>query len=227
MGTRAPAQTGIVLVEPMHVVRRGIAMLIESQPDMRLAAEAGTGGEALRAIRELKTHRRTIVVVGTGLQGREDSFWLIRAVREEFPSIAVVAAGGNPDDNTISRALFMGADGFLNKNLPPEDFLDALRQVRQGEIILRGVSPELLGPVADKLERQNRFGPFLTERELEVLSVAAEGLTSRQIGQRLGVRERTVTTHLERIYSKLGVNSRTAAISAAAQSGLVAVGARG
>ena len=90
--------------------------------------------------------------------------------------------------------------------------------------MLAGPPAEWVGPIADRIELGRDIEPSLTERERQVLSVAAEGLTARQIATRLGVAERTVTTHLGRIYGKLGVGGRVAAIRSAARSGLVTVG---
>jgi DNA-binding NarL/FixJ family response regulator len=104
------------------------------------------------------------------------------------------------------------------------DFLQALRNAHQGEMVLAGPPVEVVGEIADGIERRREVEVRLTAREREVLTVAAEGLTAKQIADRLGVRERTVTTHLGRIYGKLGVGSRLAAIRAAARSGLVSVG---
>ena len=92
-------------------------------------------------------------------------------------------------------------------------------------MVLASPTQGSVGQIAEGLQRRRDFDIKLTEREREVLSVAAEGLTAREIATRLGVRERTVTTHLARIYGKLGVGSRLAAIRLAAQSGLVTVGA--
>jgi DNA-binding NarL/FixJ family response regulator len=124
----------------------------------------------------------------------------------------------------ISRALFLGADGYVDKNIDPVDFLQTIRQAADGEMVLAGPPNEWVGAIADNLEQRHEIETRLTEREREVLSVAAEGLTAREIAGRLGVRERTVTTHLGRIYGKLGVGTRVAAIRVAAQSGLVSVG---
>jgi DNA-binding NarL/FixJ family response regulator len=92
-------------------------------------------------------------------------------------------------------------------------------------MVLVGPAPGAVGQIAAGIERRRDFDVRLTQREREVLSVAAEGLTAREIASRLGVRERTVTTHLARIYGKLGVRSRLAAIRLAARAGLVSVGA--
>jgi DNA-binding NarL/FixJ family response regulator len=127
------------------------------------------------------------------------------------------------DSNTISRALFVGADGYVDKNASPSEFLDALKRAAEGEVVLVGPREEWIASIADGLERHKEAQAMLTQREREVLTIAAEGVTAREIGERLGLRERTITTHLGRIYGKLGVNSRTAAVTTAARSGLVSV----
>ena len=222
MRTPSSSETvGVALVEPLHVVRAGMRLLLSNQPDLEVLAEAGGVDGALEAVRPLRGRRRAVALVSLSLSGPRDSYWLIRSIREFLPAITILALGGNADDAAVSRALFAGADGFAAKASAPDAFLAAVRRVSQGETVLEGVPPEWLGTIADSLERHRRFAPFLTDREIEVLSVAAEGLTARQMGRRLGVRERTITTHLTRIYGKLGVSGRTAAVRAAAGTGLV------
>jgi DNA-binding NarL/FixJ family response regulator len=156
--------------------------------------------------------------------GDQDAFWLIRTMRERFPSHAILGCGANADPTTISRVLFMGADGFVDKNIDPVEFLQSLRRAADREMVLAGPASISVGQIAEGIERRRDLDVRLTLREREVLSVAAEGLTAREIAARLGVRERTVTTHLARIYGKLGVGSRLAAIRLAARAGLVSVG---
>jgi two-component system response regulator DevR len=216
---------GVVLIDPLHVVRAGLRLFMEEQPDMRVMAEASNAEQGLAAIRELRQKTRVVVLVGLGLAGTQDAFWLIRTIRDTFPSLVILAMGSNGDGMAVSRALFVGADGYVDKNYEPPQFLEALRQAVAGEVVLGGVPRNWLGEIADGLERQRESISILTERELEVLAVAAEGLTAREIGRRLGVRERTVTTHLGRIYSKLGVGGRVGAVRAAARVGLVTVNA--
>jgi DNA-binding NarL/FixJ family response regulator len=136
----------------------------------------------------------------------------------------VLALGADADPTTISHALFVGADGFVDKNVAPSDFLGAIRRAGDRSMVLVGPTIDAIGPIANELDRRKEMDRRLTDREREVLVVAAEGLTARQIAGRLGVRERTVTTHLGRIYGKLGVGTRLAAIRVAARSGLVTVG---
>ena len=220
--TKPPKQRrlGVVLVDTLPVVRAGLALLIDERPDMEVLAEVGTAEEALEALGGIR--RSTVVVlVGLGIEGEHDAYWLIRTVRERYPAIALLGCGARADPIAISRALFVGADGFVDKNADPVEFLQALRKAAKGEMVLVGPPPEWVGEIARGLERRTDVEVRLTEREREVLTVAAEGLTAREIGERLGVRERTVTTHLGRIYSKLGVGTRVAAIRVATVSGLV------
>jgi DNA-binding NarL/FixJ family response regulator len=214
---------GVILVDPLPVVRAGLAMLIEDRPDLEVLAETGTAEETLLALGRI---RRTsmVVLVGMRLEGEHDAYWLIRAIRERFPALAVLACGARSDAMAISRALFLGADGYVDKTVDPVEFLQTLRRAVDGELILAGPPNEWVGAIADGLEQRREIETRLTEREREVLSVAAEGLTAKQIASRLGVRERTITTHLGRIYGKLGVGTRVAAIRVAAQNGLVSVG---
>jgi DNA-binding NarL/FixJ family response regulator len=214
---------GVIVVDPLPVVRAGLSLLIADRPDMEVLAEAGTAEDGLEAIDRVR-RSRVVVLVGLGLSGEHDSYWLIRHVRERFPTHAILACGANSDSSAISRALFVGADGFVDKNIDPVEFLTAVRRVADHDVVLAGPAPGSVGRIADGIDRRREVEIKLTDREREVLTVAAEGLTAREIATRLGVRERTVTTHLARIYGKLGVGSRLAAVRLAAQSGLVSVG---
>ena len=149
---------------------------------------------------------------------------MIRTLRERFPSHAILGLGSNADPHVVSRALFVGADGFVDKNIELEEFLAALKSAGDEEMVIAGPAAASVGKIAEGIERRRSVGPRLTRREREVLAVAAEGLTAREIAERLGVRERTVTTHLARIYGKLGVGNRLAALRMAARSGLVSIG---
>lgn len=211
---------GVVLVDPLPVVRAGLALLIDERPDMDVVLEAGTADEALDGLDRIR-HRSIVVLIGLGLEGDRDAYWLMRAIRERHPGIAVIGCGARADAMSISRALFMGADGYVDKNADPLEFLQAMQDAAEGEMVLVGPPSEWVREIAQGLERRREVETKLTERERQVLRVAAEGLTAREIGERLGVRERTVTTHLGRIYAKLGVGTRVAAVRVASVSGLV------
>jgi DNA-binding NarL/FixJ family response regulator len=224
---RPPKQRrlGLVLVDTLPVVRAGLRLLLDEPADMEVLAEVGTADEALEALGRVR-RGKVVVLVCLGIEGEHDAYWLIRTLRERYPAMAVLGCGAKADAMAISRALFVGADGFVDKNADPVEFLQALRKAAKGEMVLVGPPSEWVGEIARGLERRRDLEVSLTQREREVLRVAAEGLTAREIGERLGVRERTVTTHLGRIYSKLGVGTRVAAIRVATVAGLVTISSR-
>src|SRR6266581_8722937 len=144
---------GVVLVDPLPVVRAGISLLVDGRPDMEILAEAGDGKEGVDALSRVR-RTRVVVLVGLGLEGEHDASWLIRTVRERFPSHAVLAMGANADPTMISRALFVGADGFVDKNVDPIEFLQSLRKVADREMVLAGPAGASVGQIADGIERR-------------------------------------------------------------------------
>ena len=214
---------GVVVVDPLALVRAGLGRLIGDLPDMQVLTEAGSTDECLEAVRRIR-RSRLVVLVGLGLPREHDSLWLIGTLRERYPHATILASGAGTDARTISRGLLMGADGYLDKDVAPAEFLEAIRQAARGEAVLAGAPVDWVSSIADDIDKRRHIETRLTRREQQVLKVAAEGLTAREIARHLGVRERTVTTHLGRIYGKLGVNSRVGAVIEAARSGLVTVG---
>jgi DNA-binding NarL/FixJ family response regulator len=220
---RAARQMGVVIVDPFPVVRAGLASTIEADPGLEVLAQASSADEAIVVVANVR-RSRVVVLVAMGLAGDKDSYWLIRTLRERFPGHAILGLGANADPHVVSRALFVGADGFVDKNIELDEFLAAIRSAGNEEMVIAGPAAASVGQIAEGIERRRSVGLRLTKREREVLSVAAEGLTAREIAERLGVRERTVTTHLARIYGKLGVGNLLAALRLAARSGLVSIG---
>jgi DNA-binding NarL/FixJ family response regulator len=220
---RTVRRMGVVIVDPFPVVRAGLASTIEGSAGLEVLAQASSADEAIVVVANVR-RSRVVVLVAMGLAGEKDSYWLIRTMRERFPGHAILGLGANADPHVVSRALFVGADGFVDKNIELEEFLAAIRSAGNEEMVIAGPAAASVGQIAEGIERRRSVGLRLTKREREVLSVAAEGLTAREIAERLGVRERTVTTHLARIYGKLGVGNRLAALRLAARSGLVSIG---
>jgi DNA-binding NarL/FixJ family response regulator len=220
---RGGERYGVVLLHPLPVVREALGLFIETQSDFEVVVSESTWDEAVRGIERLRRKSNVVAIVAIDLAGEHDAFWSIASLRGQYPSVRIAAIGASAERLAISRALFVGADGFIDKRAHPIEFLDGLRRCAQGETVLVGVPKDWLGPIAGAIEQQATDSSPLTEREREVLAVAAEGLKARDIGKRLGVAERTVTTHLARIYEKLGVNSRMAAITTASRSGILRV----
>jgi DNA-binding NarL/FixJ family response regulator len=217
---RTPARHDVVIVEPFPVVRVGLSLIVEASQGLAVAGTSASAMEAVAVIERLD-RAKLVVLVSMGLAGESDAYWLIRALRERFPGLVILGLGANADPNTVSRALFTGADGFVDKNVEIDEFVEAIRDASEAEVVIAGPAADSVGTIAEGIERRRSQTFRLTRREREVLVVAAEGLTAREIADRLGVRERTVTTHLARIYGKLGVGNRLAALRLAARSGLL------
>ena len=127
------------------------------------------------------------------------------------------------------QVVFVVEDGkarakLVETGISDDNRVEIKHGLAEGEMVLAGPPAEWVGTIAEGLERRRVVGASLTEREREVLDVAAEGFTAREIAERLGVRERTITTHLSRIYAKLGVGGRFGAIREATRSGLIVQG---
>jgi len=214
------APIDVIIVDTPSVICHGLSLVISEQTDMRVAAVTTSPDESLSIIG--RGHATGVVVlVGLAIAGDHDALWLIRSLRERFPSVRVLCCGIRGDAASVSRALLAGADGYLDKESDAERFIDALRRCNEGETVLEGLPENALGAIADAMGQQSSSGRVVSE---PVLALAAQGMTARQIATRLGLRERTVTTHLDHIYRKLGVSGRVAAINEGARLGLVAVG---
>ena len=221
-GRRTALPLGVVVVEPFAVVRAGLVRTIGESPGLEVLASAASASEAVEIVDRLG-RAQVVILVAMGLAGEQDAYWLIRSLRERSPGHVILGMGANADPNAVSRALFTGADGFVDKNVEVEEFLAAIRASRDEEVVIAGPAAASVGTIAEGIERRRSPTYRLTRREREVLLIASEGLTAREIAERLGVRERTVTTHLARIYGKLGVGNRLAALRLAANSGLLSL----
>ena len=217
-----------MVVEPLSVVRAGLRLLVNGQPDLEVCGEADAPAEAIEVLRDLERRSDLVVIVSIASEDRHDALWLIRSIRDQFSTVRILAMGVAPSEWEVSAALFFGADGFVHKRVDPKEFLDAIRGVAGGEVVLAGIDWDAMPGLVTSLDRfQQPTMPFLTGRQHQILALAAEGLTARQIGERLAVRERTVTTQFSRIYGKLKVRNRAEAVAAAARSGLMAQPAQG
>ncbi|WP_441245891.1 response regulator [Kitasatospora sp. McL0602] len=210
----------VLVVDDHPAMRLGVRMMLEDQPDLRVVGEAAGDDAALRQLAEAAPQDRPDVVLldlnlGAGLfQGAD----LIRALvdRERPPAVLVLSAYSSEQD--VFAAIDAGAMGFLGKESAAEELVSAVRAVARGESVL--------GPAAvGRLLRRMRAGaPALSRREVEVLQLLADGLSNRQISAQLFISEATAKSHLTNIYTKLGVESRGAAVAAALRDGLLRVG---
>ncbi|AXL87490.1 DNA-binding response regulator [Streptomyces sp. CB09001] len=202
----------LLLADDHPVVRAGLRAVLETEPGMVVVAEAATAEEAVA-----RAARGDIDVVlmdlqfGGGMNGAEATAAI--AARPGAPRVLIVTTYDS-DADTLP-AIEAGATGYLLKDAPPEDLADAVRTAAAGRTALAPA-------VADRLMNRLRTpSTTLTRRETEVLALVAGGLSNQAIGQRLHLTEGTVKSHLARVYAKLDVDSRTAAVATAASLGLI------
>lgn len=209
----------ILIADDHLIIRQGLRLIIETEPDFELAGEACDGAEALTLCKKLKPD----VVLMDLRMPNMDGLTAIEKLRAEQPKIAIVILTTFNEDNLMFRGLQAGARGYLLKDTDRSTLFDTIRAAARGETLLK---PEIMARVLSRT-----FPPSptisstepvnLTEREQEVLKSVARGERSKEIAAHLGISERTVKAHLASIYNKLGVDSRAAAIAIAAQRGLL------
>ncbi len=203
----------ILLVDDHPVLRHGVVALLDTQHDLDVVAEAGSADDATAMA---EAHQPHVALVDLDLgAGRATGFDATRGILRASPQTKVLIFSAYDSDADIVRAMDAGAIGYLVKDSRPADLFGAVRAAAAGESALGG----RVG--ARILQRLDRPDDTLTARELEVLTFAASGLSNRDLASRLRVSEATVKTHLHHAFTKLGVDSRQAAIATAVKAGLI------
>jgi two-component system response regulator NreC len=211
----------LLLVDDHEVVRTGLRMLLESQSDIKILAEASTGAEAIRLAKEIKPDVVVMDITLPDITGIEAT----RRLKERQPEIAVVALTIHEDEQYFFEMLQAGASGYVPKRAAPEDLISAIRAAFAGEIYLYPSLAKAL--VSDYLGR-SRTNPeeasleALTPREAEVLELLAEGLSNDEIAERLVISRHTVARHRENLMGKLNLHSRSELVKYAIRKGLIA-----
>ena len=209
-----------VLITDDHlIVREGLRLILETADDIEVVGEATNGAECLELVPKLNPQ----VILMDLQMPRMDGITAIGHLRKDFPEVAIVILTTYNEDDLMVKGLRAGARGYLLKDSSRESLLDSIHAAAKGETLLK---PEILARV---LAPQSQPKPVssaqtdstLTERELEVLQLAAKGERNKEIAYRLGITERTVKAHLQSIYQKYGVDSRAAAVAVAAGKGLL------
>ncbi len=200
------------------MVREGIRGMLEAEPDLAIAGEAASGPEAVARVAELGPD---VVLMDLRMPGGDGAEATAR-LRAEAPGVHVLVLTTYDTDRDILRAVEAGATGYLLKDTPRAELAESVRSAARGETVLSG---RLAGKVLTGMRRdQEPENPVLTPRETEVLRLAADGRTNAAIGRYLHISATTVKTHLMRVYEKLGVSDRTAAVSQAIRRGLLPEG---
>ena len=212
-----PDPIRILVADDHLIIRQGLRLILETQAGFELVGEAADGAQALRLCIETNPD---VVLMDLRMPGM-DGLTAIERLRKEQPGIAVVILTTFNEDDLMMRGLRLGAKGYLLKDTDRETLFDTIRAASRGETLLK---PVIMARVLLKTGEPGTGASAqtdLTGRELEVLKAVAQGERSKEIALQLGISERTVKAHLASIYSRLGVDSRAAAIAVAAQRGLL------
>jgi DNA-binding NarL/FixJ family response regulator len=218
--------TSVLIVDDEPLLRLGFRLVLESQPDLTVIGEAADGAKAVARTAELDPD---VVLMDVRMPG-VDGIDATRAIVRDHPRSKVLILTTFDLDEYAFAGLKAGASGFLLKNVPPEDLLSAIRAVAAGDaVVAPSVTRRLLDALADQLPDPGGLadpGPDprlsrLTEREIEVLTQLAGGLSNAEIAAALSVSEATVKTHIGRLLGKLDLRDRVQAVVFAYEIGLV------
>jgi NarL family two-component system response regulator LiaR len=208
----------ILIVDDHAVVRRGVRAYLETQPDLVVVAEAAAGEEAVRLASELVPDVVLMDLAMPGIDGVEAT----RRIRRISPRTQVVVLTSYHEDSHIFPAVKAGALSYLLKDMDPEDLAMAIRAAAQGHAVIH---PRVAARLIAELRgaREENPNPFteLTDREMDVLRLIAEGLSNAEIAERLVISEKTVKGYVSNILSKLHLGDRTQAAVYAWREGVV------
>jgi two-component system response regulator NreC len=210
----------LLLVDDHVVVRSGLRMLLDNEPDVEIVGEAGTAREALDSVLPLKPD---IVLMDIGLPDKS-GIDAAREIKRLRPETGIVALTIHEDEEYFFKMLEAGASGYVPKRAAPEELLTAIRTAASGEVYLYPSMAKLL--VKDYLnheqeEKTGRMLDGLTEREQEVLAHLADGASNEEIAETLNISPKTVARHRENIMRKLNLHSRSELVKYAIRKGII------
>jgi DNA-binding NarL/FixJ family response regulator len=215
MADWAQGKSGIkvFLLDDHEIVRRGVKDMLEAEPDITVIGEAGTAESALARIPAL---RPDVAVLDVRLPDG-DGVSVCREIRSRMPEVACLMLTSFGDDEALFDAIMAGAAGYVLKQIRGTDLVGAVRTVAAGESML---DPEAASKVMARMREQaSRKDPLagLTTQERKILELIGEGLTNRQIGERMYLAEKTVKNYVSALFAKLGMERRTQAAAYASR----------
>jgi DNA-binding NarL/FixJ family response regulator len=216
-----------MVVDDQALVRRGLALVLDNEPDIEVVAEAGTGVEAIAAA---QTQQPDIILMDIRMPEMDGLEATAQILAASEPNCRIIILTTFDPDEYVFRALQAGASGFVLKDIPPEALVEAVRTVAGGGAILApAITRRLIGQFANKMATDCNLAhrlERLTGREREVLTAIAEGKSNAEIAEALFIGAATVKTHVSSLLSKLGLRDRAQAVVFAYECGLVAAGGR-
>jgi DNA-binding NarL/FixJ family response regulator len=210
---KTAGQIAVFLLDDHEIVRRGVHDLLESEPGITVVGEAGTAAAALARIPALKPD---VAILDVRLPDG-DGVSVCREIRSRMPQVACLMLTSFGDDEALFDAIMAGAAGYVLKQIRGTDLVGAVRTIASGQSLL---DPEAASRVMRRMRDQaQRSDPLsgLTDQERRILELIGEGLTNRQIGERLFLAEKTVKNYVSALFAKLGMERRTQAAAYAAR----------
>lgn len=207
------SEVRVFLLDDHEIVRRGLRELIESEENMVVVGEAGTAEEALNRVPAVRPDVAVLDVRlpdGSGVE-------VCRALRERMPELQCLMLTSFADDEALFSAIIAGAAGYVLKQIKGNDLIDAIRKVSRGESLL---DPAVTGRVMERIRHGQEEASqldHLTDQERRILDLLVEGLTNRQIAERMFLAEKTVKNYVSNLLAKLGMQRRTEAAVYAAR----------
>lgn len=199
----------ILTVDDHPLLRKGIAALVNAEPDLKLVAEASNGEEAIEAFR---SHRPDVTLMDLQMPGI-DGLGAIARIRDEFPNARIIVLTTYTGDTQVLRALRAGARAYLLKGHVHKELLETIRAVHAGQ---KRIPPDIAAELAE-----HAMDDELTEREIDVLKLVAAGNANKHIADQLSIGEATVKSHVSNILSKLGANDRSHAVTIGLKRGII------
>ncbi len=197
----------LLICDDHELVRRGLRSLLESDPAIDVAGEAGNSTECLERVGLVKPD---IVIMDVRMPGGS-GIEACREIRERHPGVRVLMLTSFADDEALFSAIMAGASGYVLKRIKGNDLIDALHKVHRGESLL---DPAVTERVLSRLRGQTKFGlDTLSSQEQKIIDLIAEGLSNRQIGEEMHLAEKTVKNYVSTILAKLGFSRRTEVIA--------------
>lgn len=213
-----PNHTRILLADDHAMLRDGVRMVLEAQGDFQVVGCADNGRDAVTMARELQPDIAVLDVAMPELNGLEAT----REIREACPETAVVILSMHEGEEYLREALRAGAAGYVLKKAAAQELVGAIHAVLRGESYLDpALTRTLISDYVRQVERSDETPDSLTDRELEVLTLVAEGMTNRQIALKLNISIKTVQTHRANLMDKLNLHDRTELVRYAIRRGLI------
>lgn len=197
----------VMLVDDHPLLRKGLAQLLEFEDDLKVISEASSGREALALA---KAEEPDLIILDLNMQGM-DGLETLRALRDNGISSRIVMLTVSDSDEDVVLAITYGADGYLLKDMPPEQILEKIREAALGKVaISERLTQVLAGAIRGNKNKTNLLAK-LTSREHEILKLIAKGLSNKLIARELDISDGTVKVHVKHILKKLGLRSRVEA----------------